>query len=202
MESWWGQRTGTSSLAPRVVGTIQSAGGVACGPQLSPGRFEGCVGNAALRNAASQKVGSHPQNLCPSFCVTRCCQCDSSTRYCHQTVVRTKWRNAHRGGVPLARSRRSSMQAKFLPDTVRPSEDTDDDGLVHLLASTLHVCQICLNLLVRSYSPSLPCQFTEIDQASRVLGIVPRSCAAPTATSRAGRTIGGPPSAQSDSTDS
>lgn len=55
MESWWGQRTGTSSLAPRVVGTIQSAGGVACGPQLSPGRSEVCVGNAAVRNAASQK---------------------------------------------------------------------------------------------------------------------------------------------------
>jgi hypothetical protein len=160
------------------------------------------VGNAAVRNAAQPEVGSHPQNLCPPFGVTRCPRCDSSRRYCHQTVVRTKWRNAHRGGVPLAPSRRSPRQAKFLPETVRPSEVTDDDGLVHLLASTRHVCQICHDLLVHSHSHSLPCQFTRIDQASRVLGIVPRSCAAPTAASRAGRTIGGPPSAQSDSTDS
>jgi hypothetical protein len=39
----------------------------------------------------------------------------------HQTVARGKWRNARRrrrrGGVPLAHSRRSSMQAKFLPET-------------------------------------------------------------------------------------
>jgi hypothetical protein len=76
-----------------------------------------------------------------------------------------------------------------------------DDALLHLLASALHICQNCVNPLAGDYAYCLLCQFTRIDQASRVLSVdsILRCADSHFLSGAPGR---GPSSAQSDSTDS
>jgi hypothetical protein len=156
---------------------------VACGLSSRLSGLRGVSGDAAahtlpggslLPARCKPEVGfPSPKSVFPNFCVTNTSWCDSSAGYRHQTVVRAKWRNAHRGGVLLAHSRPSSTQAKFLPETMRPSGDTDD-ALIHLFSrlprctSVRFVSIYWPAALLRLSHANLP----GIGQASRVLGMV------------------------------
>jgi hypothetical protein len=59
-------------------------------------------------------VDSFPPNFLPA-CATTSAAAIGQLEVGIKQSLDEKWRNARRGGVPLAHSRRSSTQAKFLP---------------------------------------------------------------------------------------
>jgi hypothetical protein len=133
------------------------------------------------------KVGSSP-NFSANFCVTTSAAAIGQLDVGIKQSLEEKWRNARRGGVPLAHSRRSLTQAKFLPRDCAGHIVVGHNPFIFLASAwtCLRSTQPRQSTGWRLRYPSTQANFTKIDQAPATWGKA-RSCGYASATTRAGR---------------
>jgi hypothetical protein len=102
---------GLSGLSSRLNGLRGGVSGMLLAPRVAPSR------SPSHADAPSQS-GLFPQFFC-QLCVTTSAAAIGQLDVGIKQSLEEKWRNARRGGVPLAHSRRSLTQTKFLRWTYR-----------------------------------------------------------------------------------